>query len=321
VAGGKGIPCQKAANLDYDQWAAQCAVKACTDDGQCMAGGNGARCSANSDCQATCKYQFTGGTTHFYTCVAGGSGEFPCPSDTNIGDGCKAPQTWCFFGTCRRPEDGETAEHHAACSVDADCANIYACSEGMCQQGFDPHNTMPCDPKAKPDACAQSRCKFDGTCTAKDWGPTCNGNNDLCKSLRCQSYMCQKASGVSVPNCTQEGKPCGNPPKGPAPPALPSPSLPLIPADQSAMLKTRGKDHPMLGKASAQLQISVFVDLECGMCRKVIEEHLPALVHKYVDVGRARIVFFNYPLGKRDLDISLAEASLARVIRASTWRR
>jgi protein-disulfide isomerase len=51
-----------------------------------------------------------------------------------------------------------------------------------------------------------------------------------------------------------------------------------------------------IGNASAPLQIEIFQDTDCGMCRFAFKEMVPQIVEGYVKAGKARITFKEYPL-------------------------
>ena len=58
-----------------------------------------------------------------------------------------------------------------------------------------------------------------------------------------------------------------------------------------------GDDYPVIGKSTARVAIVEFSDFECPFCRKHQKETLPALVKRYIDQGKLKYVFLDYPLG------------------------
>ncbi len=57
--------------------------------------------------------------------------------------------------------------------------------------------------------------------------------------------------------------------------------------------------HPALGRPEAALTLIEFSDLQCGFCRRHANSILPVLVERYVDTGRVRYVFFDFPIETR----------------------
>ena len=55
-------------------------------------------------------------------------------------------------------------------------------------------------------------------------------------------------------------------------------------------------DDPQLGKADAKVTIIEFGDYQCPLCRAFWRETLPRIKKEYVDTGRVRIVFRDFPI-------------------------
>lgn len=55
-------------------------------------------------------------------------------------------------------------------------------------------------------------------------------------------------------------------------------------------------DYPMLGSRQAGLVLVEFADFECPYCRRHQQNTMPTLLEKYVDTGRLRYLFVNFPL-------------------------
>ena len=55
-------------------------------------------------------------------------------------------------------------------------------------------------------------------------------------------------------------------------------------------------DDPFLGDKNALITIVEFSDYECPFCKRHFDETLPQLIEKYVDTGKAKIVFRDFPL-------------------------
>jgi len=55
-------------------------------------------------------------------------------------------------------------------------------------------------------------------------------------------------------------------------------------------------DDPQLGKADAVVTIIEFGDYQCPLCRAFWRETLPRIKKEYVETGRVRIVFRDFPI-------------------------
>lgn len=55
-------------------------------------------------------------------------------------------------------------------------------------------------------------------------------------------------------------------------------------------------DDPQLGKADAKVTIIEFGDYQCPLCRAFWRDTLPRIKKEYVDTGRVRIVFRDFPI-------------------------
>lgn len=68
------------------------------------------------------------------------------------------------------------------------------------------------------------------------------------------------------------------------------------------------ENEVVLGQEHAPLVMHYFQDLSCGMCKVFIETILPSLKRDYIDTGRLKIVFRDFPLGMRTQEVNLAHA-------------
>lgn len=55
-------------------------------------------------------------------------------------------------------------------------------------------------------------------------------------------------------------------------------------------------DDPVLGKANAPITLIEFSDLQCPYCRKFIRETLPSIKKDYIDTGKVKLVYRDFPL-------------------------
>lgn len=56
------------------------------------------------------------------------------------------------------------------------------------------------------------------------------------------------------------------------------------------------QNSPVLGKADAKVTIIEFSDFECPYCQRFNLNTFPSLKSEYIDTGKAKIVFKNFPL-------------------------
>jgi len=59
-------------------------------------------------------------------------------------------------------------------------------------------------------------------------------------------------------------------------------------------------DDPILGEKNASVTIIEFSDYECPFCKRHFDETLPQLVKNYVDTGKVKIVYRDFPLSFHD---------------------
>lgn len=55
-------------------------------------------------------------------------------------------------------------------------------------------------------------------------------------------------------------------------------------------------DDPMLGDANAPVTIIEFSDFQCPFCRRFWQDTLPQIKKEYIDTGKVRFVYRDYPL-------------------------
>lgn len=68
-------------------------------------------------------------------------------------------------------------------------------------------------------------------------------------------------------------------------------------------------DNPVMGKADAPITIIEFSDFECPFCEKFYTETLPQLKKNYVDTGKAKIIYMDFPLSFHPEAQKAAEAA------------
>ena len=94
----------------------------------------------------------------------------------------------------------------------------------------------------------------------------------------------------------------------PQAPAAPAPSGPNASAEEIARAKAIGADDFTIGKADAPVSIIEYASLTCPHCADFHVNVLPRLKAEYVDTGKVRIAFRDFPLDQA----ALAAAMVAR---------
>lgn len=77
------------------------------------------------------------------------------------------------------------------------------------------------------------------------------------------------------------------------------PSVPqqaVAPAPDSGPVKVSADDDPVLGNKNAPLTLIEFSDYECPFCKRYFTETFPQIKKDYVDTGKLKIVYRDYPL-------------------------
>ena len=83
----------------------------------------------------------------------------------------------------------------------------------------------------------------------------------------------------------------------------------ILPAasSQPIDIKLSSADH-VIGDKNAKVAIFEFSDFQCPFCRRFFEDSYSQLKKKYIDTGRAYLVFKHFPLGFHPAAISSAKA-------------
>ena len=78
--------------------------------------------------------------------------------------------------------------------------------------------------------------------------------------------------------------------------SLTAPAFAQAPAATQAATLAPGAEDRVLGKADAPITIVEYASLTCPHCRHFDQEVLPKLKAKWIDTGKAKLVFRDYPL-------------------------
>lgn len=66
---------------------------------------------------------------------------------------------------------------------------------------------------------------------------------------------------------------------------------------------------PVLGEKNAQVTIIEFSDYQCPFCRKFWQDTLPSIKKDYIDTGKVKLVYKDFPLGFHPGAIPYAQAA------------
>ena len=78
---------------------------------------------------------------------------------------------------------------------------------------------------------------------------------------------------------------------------LAQPAAPAAPTSPPrAAAQVSGTDNPALGKNNAEVTLVEFSDYQCPFCRRFFENTLPTLKKDYIETGKVRYVFRDFPL-------------------------
>jgi len=90
----------------------------------------------------------------------------------------------------------------------------------------------------------------------------------------------------------------------------PAPTAPQVPNINDIELD----DDAVLGNVDAPVTIIEFSDYECPFCKKYFTDTFPQIVKNYVDTGKVKIVYRDFPLGFHD-PLATTEAMSAECAR------
>jgi protein-disulfide isomerase len=81
------------------------------------------------------------------------------------------------------------------------------------------------------------------------------------------------------------------------------------PAPPVAAVKVSIDDDPILGKKDAKITMVEFSDYQCPFCEKFWSETLPQVKKDYIDTGKVKLVYRDFPLGFHPNAQKAAEAA------------
>lgn len=69
-----------------------------------------------------------------------------------------------------------------------------------------------------------------------------------------------------------------------------------LPTEQPTPVKISADDDPIIGDPDAPITIIEFSDFECPFCARFHVQTLPALLDEYIDQGKVKLVFRDFPI-------------------------
>jgi len=75
-----------------------------------------------------------------------------------------------------------------------------------------------------------------------------------------------------------------------------APSAPAAPSAPTGPIEVSLDDDPVIGDENAPITIVEFSDYECPFCGRHFQQSYPQLKADYIDTGKVRLVFRDYPL-------------------------
>lgn len=91
------------------------------------------------------------------------------------------------------------------------------------------------------------------------------------------------------------------------------------PAQPTGPVNVSVDDDAVLGKSDAPVTIIEFSDFQCPYCRKFWKEALAQIKKEYIDAGKAKLVFRDYPLSFHPMATPSAEAAECAKEQGKFW--
>jgi len=111
------------------------------------------------------------------------------------------------------------------------------------------------------------------------------------------------SDGVNI-EFGRDAEPTGDvvvqPPRQAAPPSAPAPT-PIVAVSED--------DDPVLGDKNAPVTIIEFSDFQCSFCKRLREQTIEPLKKEYIETGKVKLVYRDYPLGFHQYAHISAEAA------------
>lgn len=106
----------------------------------------------------------------------------------------------------------------------------------------------------------------------------------------------------------------------PTTPTLPTASLSATPSATSTQTVPLSAAQFVLGDSNAEISILAYYDFECVYCASFIANTLPLLKEEYIDTGKAKIIFKNFPLSTHKTATVAHNAAMCAADQKKFWQ-
>jgi len=103
-----------------------------------------------------------------------------------------------------------------------------------------------------------------------------------------------------------------------ATPGAGSAAAPAMPAETDARV-SRADQARIRGNPAAPLWVVVVSDFQCPYCERWERETAPRLLEEFVETGKVRLAFLNYPLQQHPNAVPAAEAAMCAGAQGKFW--
>ncbi len=93
----------------------------------------------------------------------------------------------------------------------------------------------------------------------------------------------------------------------------------IRPPGQNAVVEVSEDDDPFLGNKNAKVAIIEFSDYQCPFCRAFWRDSLPQLKKEYINTGKARFVYRDFPLSFHPMAAVSAQAAECAEEQGKYW--
>lgn len=83
----------------------------------------------------------------------------------------------------------------------------------------------------------------------------------------------------------------------------------IKPSGQNAIVEVSEDDDPAMGNKNAKVAVIEFSDYQCPFCRTFWRDSLPQLKKEYIDTGKVRFVYRDFPLSFHPMAAVSAQAA------------
>ncbi|MFL5613330.1 MAG: DsbA family protein [Gemmatimonadaceae bacterium] len=130
----------------------------------------------------------------------------------------------------------------------------------------------------------------------------------LTVALGCRGADAARGGSAAAPAASSEATPAATAAAAHAPHAMPTDSI-----------SERADRGRIRGNPKASLWIIEASDFQCPFCKMWHDSTYGALTHNYVDNGRARLAYLNFPLSQHQNALPAAEAAMCASVQDKFW--